>query len=94
MEPGGRARGSALKIQTLAASPGLPAAAAFLTASPELLWVPRDATFSAAPQPGTAMQDQDIRALLLALPTRADIEALPTRSDIETLILRLEETHN
>lgn len=37
--------------------------------------------------------DQDIRALLQALPTWSKIAAPPTRNDIETLILCLEETH-
>lgn len=35
----------------------------------------------------------DLRAILQALPTRADIEALPSKSDIESLILRVEEAH-
>lgn len=38
--------------------------------------------------------DANLRTLLRALPTRADIEALPTRADIESLILQIEEAHS
>lgn len=38
--------------------------------------------------------DADLRTLLRALPTRADIEVLPTRADIESLILCIEEAHS
>lgn len=35
----------------------------------------------------------DLRAILQALPTKADFEALPSKTDIETLIQRVEEAH-
>lgn len=38
--------------------------------------------------------EEDLRSMLRALPTRADLETLPTRADIEALILRIEEAHN
>lgn len=39
-------------------------------------------------------EDSDIRALLRALPTKADMEALPTKVDMEALVLRVEEQHH
>lgn len=46
-----------------------------------------------SPSLPSSSMPEDLRAILQALPTKADIEALPSKSDIETLILRVEEAH-
>lgn len=74
-------------------------AASQSTSSQALTGIPNLLNPSLISQPATGpsvqllSDDSDIRALLRALPTKADMEALPTKADMEALVLRVEEQH-
>lgn len=64
-----------------------------LTGIPALLNPSMGSQMGTSPSARSSGDDSDIRALLKALPTKADMEALPTKADMEALVMRMEEQH-